>query len=59
MARPLKKSCVGFYLDRNDLQKLWKLSEAHGFDNSKTMRAILNEAYDRHQNERSSDDATL
>jgi hypothetical protein len=42
----MKTNFVGFNLDDDDLQKLWKLSEDYGNSNSKTMRAIITEAYE-------------
>ena len=46
MARKKKTKFVGFYLDEDDLEKLWVLSRSYEENNSRTMRAILNEAYE-------------
>ena len=48
----MKTNFVGFNLDDDDLQKLWKLSEAFGNNNSATMRHIVNEAYNNLINEK-------
>lgn len=55
----LRTNFVGFFLDADDLKKLWILSREHGDNNSKTMRVILREAYQRHIDERSAESATI
>lgn len=47
----MKTNFIGFYLDDDDLNKLWKMSERFENNNSMTLRAILRESFERQENE--------
>lgn len=47
----MKTNFIGFYLDDDDLNKLWKMSERFENNNSMTVRAILRESFERQENE--------
>lgn len=46
----MKTNFVGFFLDDDDLNKLWKLSERYENNNSMTLRTILRETFDQQEN---------
>jgi hypothetical protein len=46
----MKTNFVGFFLDDDDLNKLWKLSERYENNNSMTLRTIIRETFDLQEN---------